>query len=140
NLDGVYAVPYRENILTGKFTGNMSGGQYLSVRWGRNDNSQPYDAAPNHTPDNWGDSTNKLNSINVNHNAVLGGSKLNEFIFQYADFRNHIGAASTDAYQSFPNQVFVGQSINTPQTTEQHKFQFRDDFSWRVAGMGGLGH
>jgi TonB dependent receptor len=70
----------------------------------------------------------------------MRGSKLNEFIFQFADFRNHIGAASTDPYQSFPNGLFTGQSVNTPQTTEQHKFQFRDDFSWHASGMGGLGH
>jgi hypothetical protein len=139
-LDGVYATPYRENLLTTKVTSQMSPAHYLSIRYGRNTNSQPYGADASTAPNGWGDSTNKFNSINVNHNWVLGGAKLNEFIFQYADFRNHIGAASTDPYQSFPNQVFVGQSINTPQTTEQHKFQFRDDFSWRVAGMGGLGH
>ena len=33
----------------------------------------------------------------------------------------------------------IGANGNTPQTTEQHKFQFRDDFSWRKAGWG-LGH
>jgi hypothetical protein len=139
-LDGVYATPYRENLLTTKVTSQMNPQHYLSVRYGRNTNSQPYGADASTAPNGWGDSSNRFNSINVNHNWVLGGAKLNEFIFQYADFRNHIGAASTDPYQSFPNQVFVGQSINTPQTTEQHKFQFRDDFSWRVAGMGGLGH
>ena len=34
----------------------------------------------------------------------------------------------------------VGQNPNTPQTTQQRKWQFRDDFSWHAAGMGGLGH
>ncbi len=33
-----------------------------------------------------------------------------------------------------------GANPNTPQTTEQKKWQFRDDFSWSVTGMGGLGH
>ena len=65
---------------------------YLSVRYGRNQNSQPYGAANNRAPSNWGDSTNEFNSINVNHNWVIGGSKLNEFIFQYADFPNDITA------------------------------------------------
>jgi hypothetical protein len=139
-LDGVYKTPYRENLLTGKVTAQMSAQQYLSVRYGRNTNSQPYGANSHTAPNGWGDSANQFNSINANHNWVLGNGRLNEFIFQYADFRNHIGAASTDPYQEFPNKVFVGQSINTPQTTEQHKFQFRDDFSWHVAGMGGLGH
>ena len=40
----------------------------------------------------------------------------------------------------FPNGVAIGQSPNTPQTTEQKKWQFRDDFSWHVTGMGGIGH
>ncbi|MGE0360270.1 MAG: TonB-dependent receptor [Vicinamibacterales bacterium] len=65
---------------------------------------------------------------------------LNEFIFQYADFSNNISANSQDPYELFPNQVAIGQSPNTPQTTEQKKWQFRDDFSWHVTGMGGIGH
>ncbi len=140
SLDGVYTTPYRENLVTGKFTSQINAQQYLAVRYGRNTNTQPYGANSHTAPNGWGDSANTFNSVNLNHNFVLSGSKLNEFIFQYADFRNHIGAASTDPYQAFPNQVFVGQSVNTPQTTEQKKYQFRDDFSWHMAGMGGLGH
>jgi outer membrane receptor for monomeric catechols len=91
-------------------------------------------------PDSWGDSTNTFNSINLNHNWVLGGSKLNEFIFQYADFANYILARTGDPRQTFANGVSIGYNVNTPQTTIQHKFQFRDDFSWHVTGRGGLGH
>ena len=76
----------------------------------------------------------------MNHNASLSGSKLNEFVFQYADFDNHISARSQTPYESFPNGVTIGQNINSPQTTAQKKYQFRDDFSWHVAGKGGLGH
>jgi hypothetical protein len=138
--EGVFATPYRENLLTAKVTSQMSPQHYLAVRYGRNTNSQPYGASANTTPNGWGDSANSFNSINVNHNWVMKGSKLNEFIFQYADFRNHIGAASSDPSQTFRNGVTTGQSPNTPQTTEQHKYQFRDDFSWHTSGMGGLGH
>jgi len=139
-LDGVFTVPYRENIGTGKMTANLNAAQYLSVRYGRNTNSQPYGASPNNTNDNWGDSTNKLNSINVNHNWVLGGAKLNEFIFQYADFANNIASRSSAPNQTFLNGVTTGANGNTPQTTEQQKYQLRDDFSWHKTGMGGLGH
>ena len=139
-LDGTFGTPYRENLLTGKVTANVTASQYLAVRYGRNTNSQPYGAAPNVPPNGWGTSENSFNSINLNHNWVIGGSKLNEFIFQYADFRNHIGANSQDPYELFPNLVSVGQSPNTPQTTEQKKWQFKNDFSWNIAGMGGLGH
>ena len=40
----------------------------------------------------------------------------------------------------FPNGVKTGASLTAPQSTEQVKYQIRDDFSWRVAGFGGLGH
>jgi hypothetical protein len=138
--NGVFAVPYRETPFTGKVTANLNASQFLSVRYGRDTNSQPYNAAPNSTFDNWGDSTNKYNSFNVNHNWVMGGSKLNEFIFQYANFGNQILSRSSAPNQSFPNGVTIGANGNTPQTTEQTKYQFRDDFSWHESGMGGLGH
>ena len=138
--DGVFAVPYRENLFTVKSTTNLNAAQYLSVRYARNNNSQPYGAAPNSTFDNWGDSTNKFNSINLNHNWVVGGSKLNEFIFQYADFSNNIASRSSAPNESFPNGVSTGANGNTPQTTAQKKYQFRDDFSWHVTKLGGLGH
>jgi hypothetical protein len=36
--------------------------------------------------------------------------------------------------------VAFGQNGNTPQSTQQKKWQFRNDFSWHVTGMGGVGH
>ena len=86
--DGIFTTPVRENLITGKVTTNLNAAQYLAVRYGRNTNSQPYGAGPQAPVNNWGVSGNSFNSINVNHNWVLGGSKLNEFIFQYADFSN----------------------------------------------------
>ena len=67
-------MPYRENLFTGKVTANVSAAQYLSVRYARNNNSQPHGAAPNSTVDNWGDSTNKFNSINAE--SQLGARRL----------------------------------------------------------------
>jgi hypothetical protein len=137
--DGVFATPYRETLTTVKGTTNLNASQYLSVRYGYNKNTQPYGVNANTPPKGWGASTNKFHSINVNHNTVLAGAKLNEFIFQYADFANAITANSLDPAQTFPNNVSIGQNINTPQATQQKKYQFRDDFSWHMAGMG-LGH
>jgi hypothetical protein len=139
-FDGPQPTPYREDLFTGKFTANLTPTQYLAVRYGRNTNSQPYGASPTSAPNNWGTSKNDFNSINLNHNWVLGGGKLNEFIFQYADFANGISANSGDPQHTFLNGVTVGQNTNTPQATEQKKYQFRDDFSFNKAGWGGLGH
>jgi outer membrane receptor protein involved in Fe transport len=139
-FDGIYTTPYRENLITAKVTAQLTPAQFASVRYGRNTNSQPYDADPLIPPSGWGDSTNEFNSINVNHNFVLGGAKLNEFIFQFADFSNAIAARSLDPQISFPNGVSIGQNSNTPQQTQQKKYQFKNDFSWTISGMGGLGH
>ncbi len=138
--DGTFATPYRETLLTVKGTMNLNAANYLSVRYGRNENSQPYGASPTTPVSGWGVSGNSFNSFNVNHNWVLGGSKLNEIVFQYADFSNAISANSTDPTENFQNGVSVGQNGNTPQATQQKKWQFRDDFSWRMEGMGGVGH
>jgi len=141
SLDGVYPVPYRESLATVKETTNLNAQQYLSVRYGYNQNSQPYGTTPNSPPSAWGDSANKFNSFNVNHNWVMGGTRLNEIIFQYADFSNAITANSLEPQQIFTsNNVSIGQNGNTPQRTEQKKWQFRDDFSWHVSRAGGLGH
>ncbi len=138
--NGVFPTPYRETLVTGKATTNLNTAQYLSVRYGYNQNSQPYGVTPNAPPSGWGQSTNSFHSINLNHNWVMSGTKLNEFIFQYADFANAITANSLDPAISFPNGVSIGQNINTPQQTQQKKYQFRDDFSWHASGLGGLGH
>ena len=138
--DGTYDTPMRENLFTVKTTINATASQYLSVRYGRNTNSQVYGVSTRSVPENWGDSTNTFNSVNLNHSWVLGGSKINEFIFQYADFENTILARTGDPQETFPNGVVRGYNSNTPQTTIQHKWQFRDDFSWHVTGKGGIGH
>jgi outer membrane receptor for ferrienterochelin and colicin len=119
SLDGTFATPYRENLVTVKGTANVSPAQYLSVRYGFNQNSQPYGVASTAPQNNWGESANKFHSINLNHNAVLGASKLNEFIFQYADFANAITANSLEPREIFPNRVEIGQNINTPQATSR---------------------
>jgi hypothetical protein len=140
NLDGIYPIEYRENIGIAKMTAVVNPAQYLSVRYGRNTNGQPYGASPVVTPETWGDSTNTLNSINANYNWVLAGSTLNEFIVQFADFSGLIAARSSAPNLTFPNGVITGANINTPQSVEQQKYQLRDDFSWHVTAFGGLGH
>ena len=85
--DGVYQLPYTENMFVAKLTHQVTPDNYLSVRYGYNDNSQPYGASAQAPPENWGDSTNKFHSVNANLNSVLGGGKVNEFVFQYSYFK-----------------------------------------------------
>jgi len=139
-LDGVYPTLYLENLDDVKLTWSVNQAQYVAIRYGWNNNSFPSGASPATTPNNWGDATNTFSSINLNHNWVLNGTKLNEFIFQYSGYDDAITARSLSPELSFPNGVATGGNLNTPQATEQQKYQVRDDFSWHVSGHGGLGH
>jgi hypothetical protein len=130
--DGVFNVPFRENLAVAKINHQLNSNNYLSVRYGYNDNEQPYGAGPLTPPEGWGISTNKFHSVNANLNSALSGGRLNEFVYQYSYFLNTITANSDLPYESFPGGVSVGQSINTPQSTFQKKHQFRDDFSWTM--------
>ncbi len=44
--DGVFPTPSRENLFTAKASANLTPSQYASVRYGRNTNSQVYNAGP----------------------------------------------------------------------------------------------
>jgi hypothetical protein len=134
DLDGVFDVPYRETMALGKITHQLNSNHYLSLRYGYNDNSQPYGAGVQSPVENWGDNQNKFHSANVNLNSVLGTGKLNEFVFQFSYFKNHIAENSTAPSEVFPGGFTTGQNVNTPQTTEQHKYQFRDDFTLTRGG------
>ena len=128
--EGSFPLAYRENMAVAKVTHQVNPRHYLTLRYGFNNNTQPYGTSPLSPPESWGTNENTFHSINTNLNSVLGAGRLNEFVFQYSYFHNHIGENSTLPTETFPNNVAVGQSVNTPQTTDQRKFQFRDDLTW----------
>jgi hypothetical protein len=138
--DGIYATPYRENLFTAKVTASLGAPHYLALRYGRDTNSQPNGAGLRNAPSAWTISRNSFNSLNANHNWVLGNARLNELVFQYADFLNEIPASSATPYLIFPNGVTAGANPVAPQSTEQTKWQFREDLSWTVSRFGGLAH
>ncbi|HSE40666.1 MAG TPA: TonB-dependent receptor, partial [Acidobacteriota bacterium] len=133
-LDGPVEVPTRDTQVTAKFTSNLNPEQYLSVRYGYQKSTSIYGSAPYVTANARGTLTNKFNSVLASHNYVISDDMLNEFSFQYADFDNAILPTSTDPSIVFPSGVYIGQNINTPQTTIQKKYQFRDDLSWAWRG------
>ena len=138
--DGIFPTPTRENMFTGKVTATARQAHYLALRYGRDTNSQPNGPALRAAPSTWTTSRNTFNSINANDNWIVGRTKLNEFIFQFANFKNAIPASSNRPYLIFPNGVTTGSNPVAPQTTEQDKWQVRDDVSWTATGVAGLSH
>ena len=59
----------------------------------------------------------------------ISANMLNEFFFQYTNFDNLISADSDNPTLIFPSGARSGQNLNTPQTTFQTKYQYKDDLS-----------
>jgi hypothetical protein len=138
--DGIFDVPFRQNLLTVKATATTGSGQYLSARYASDRNSQPSGAGPNNARSSWTTSENTFDSFNINHNWALNGSTLNELVFQYSGFVNDVPANVPGPSWRFGNLVQGGANRGAPQRTEQTKWQLRDDFSRIVTGWGGLSH
>jgi hypothetical protein len=131
SLDGTsVAIPFTDELITAKATYDISARQYLQVRYGYQKNDDKYGANPLTTPTALGTLTNEYDSILLGHTWQVGADSLNEAIVQVTNFKNSILADSNDPSLIFPSGVTSGQNGNTPQTTEQEKRQFRDDFSW----------
>jgi outer membrane receptor protein involved in Fe transport len=137
--EGIFDVAVRQHLFTGKVTATFPQ-QYLSVRYGRDHNTQPSGAGPTVAHSAWAASTNSFDSVNLNHNWVIRSSLLNETVVQYADFINDIPANSTGPSFQLLNNVRGGTSVTAPQRTEQVKMQFRDDLSWTTTGGWGMSH
>jgi outer membrane receptor protein involved in Fe transport len=124
------AIPFKDDLFTGKLTANLSPKQFLQVRYGYQKNTDKYGASALSTPDSLGTVNNKYSSLLAGHSVQLGSDSLNEFVFQYTKFNNTITADSTLPYLYFPSGAHSGQNVNTPQSTNQTKYQYKDDFSF----------
>jgi hypothetical protein len=123
------SIPFTDELASGKLTWDATPKNYLQVRYGYQKNADKYGADPKHLPSFLGTITNKYTSLLAGYTAQLGADALNELLFQYSKFNNLISADSNLPTIYFPNGVASGQNINTPQTTNQTKYQYKDDFS-----------
>ena len=134
--DGVFDVPFRQNLFTTKITAIPDAAHYVAVRYGSDRNSQPGGAMLRAARSSWSTNANGFDSINANHNWVIGNSTLNELVVQYADFVSDVSSSTTGPALRFGRTVTAGAALGAPQRTEQVKWHLRDDFSRVVAGAG----
>ena len=133
------SIPFKDTLVAAKITSDISASQFLQVRFGYQKNTDKYGASPVRTPDSLGTVTNKYSSLLASHQAQISAKALNEFLFQYTKFDNTISSDSTNPAIYFPSGVVSGQNFNTPQSTRQKKYQFKDDFSY-TADIAGQPH
>jgi hypothetical protein len=140
SLDGTSVpIPFEDQLGTAKMTVDISPAQYLQVRYGFQENSDKYGPSPLAAPDSLGTISNEYSSVLASHTLQFGADTLNEFLFQYTKFENLITADSNAPNVYFPSGVHFGQNINTPQSTNQTKYQYRDDLSFSRT-LGGRMH
>jgi outer membrane receptor protein involved in Fe transport len=139
NVSPTLVVPYEDEMLSGKATWAISAGQQLQLRYGSQQYSDIYNAQPLSTPDNVGVLNSEYQSVLAGHTAQIGTSGVNDFLYQYSAFENSILPTTDAPTEVFGNGVNAGQNFNTPQTTEQIKHQFRNDFSF-TTNLGGSRH
>jgi hypothetical protein len=140
SLDGTAVpIPFTDKLAAAKATYNMSASQFLQVRFGYQKNSDKYGASPTTTPDALGTVSNEYKSILLGHQLQVSTKALNEFVFQYTKFDDTITPDSNNPTLYYPSGVLSGQNFNTPQSTHQTKYQFKDDFSYSTT-LGGQSH
>ena len=130
------AIPFRDQLGTAKASWNATAKQLVQVRYGYQKNTDIYGANPLYLPSNQGIIANDYKSALASHTWNIGTDKLNDFLYQYTKFANSILPVSNAPNLYFPSGVTSGQNFNTPQTTNQVKHQFKDDFSWSATPFG----
>jgi Carboxypeptidase regulatory-like domain/TonB dependent receptor len=132
-------IPFTDELITAKGTVNINPAQFLQVRYGYQKNADKYGAGSLSLPSSLGTLTNEYESYLLGHTWNLGSSRVNDFVYQWTKFNNAITADSDEPSITFPSGVTLGQNGNTPQTTNQEKSQFKDDFSFSTT-LGGRRH
>ncbi len=82
-------------------------------------------------PNALGTVSNEYNSILAGHTLQIGADTLNEFVFQYTNVREPDQRRLRRPDDLLPvRRRTSGQNLNTPQATNQTKYQYKDDFSF----------
>jgi hypothetical protein len=134
-----FGLPFKDELGTAKLSLNASPKQFLQVRYGYQKNADKYGQSALAAPTSLGTVANDYKSLLGSDTWQIGSNRTNEFLFQFTKFANAITADSQDPYIYYPSGAHLGQNVNTPQTTNQKKYQYKDDFSWSTQ-MGAMHH
>jgi hypothetical protein len=124
--------PYNDTLLSAKVDHRFNDRHSIFGRFSYQGNDSPNDQVTNpaRTDLSGGNfTTNKLYSGLANYTFNINNNTLNVFTFHFQDFVNEILPVEEGLTLAFPGGITIGQNANTPQSTKERKFQFRDDVS-----------
>lgn len=136
--EGAQLTPFRNHLILARTDFRLGDNQQLLVRYSRENNKRENDFIGGNTLASAGAlNTNVIDMVTGKHTAVLGGSKVNEFLVQFQYFENNITANDNRNPGVQTPDFYFGANTNTPQQTIQKRWQVKDDFAWRKEGWGG---
>jgi hypothetical protein len=128
------STPFRDTQFQFRTDLKWSDKQLMAFRYGHQTNKLENDQIPNNADVTGGaNQINELRSFLFSDTYTVNSNLVNVFTFQFNKFRNVIAPKSDAPALFFPNAVF-GRNQNTPQTTVQNKFQFKEALSYVKGG------
>ncbi len=124
--------PYDDTLFSTKIDHRFNDKHNMFVRFSYQGNKSPNDqvANPARTDLSGGNQTNNtLYSLLGNYTYNINSNVLNQFTFHFQDFVNEILPNEEGLTLNFPGGISIGQNANTPQSTKERKYQFRNDTS-----------
>ena len=136
--EGPQEKPFRNHLFSAKTDFALGTGNNLIVRYTLEDQRRDHDFIGGNTLRSAGAlNTNNIHSVIAKDSWVFGNNMLNEALVLFQRFENNITAEdNTNPAVSTPDFTF-GANVNTPQQTIQERWQIKNDFSFRVGGLGG---
>ncbi len=125
--------PFDEKRYNGRLDHKFSDREHAYIVYTAQDNKSQNDQSTNQNDLTEGNYTlNDLILTNFALNSILSSKAVNNFTVGFQYWNNLIDSNTRTPYFLFPDGVSFGTNINVPQKSSQHKFQFRDDFSYVV--------
>lgn len=123
--------PYDDKRYNGRIDHTFNQNEHAFISYTAQDNKSNNDQSTSQNDLSEGNFTiNDLILTNFTLNSILSSNVVNNFTFGFQYWNNLIDSKIRTPYVTFPDGTSFGTNVNVPQKSSQHKFQFRDDFSW----------
>ena len=123
--------PYDDKRYNGRIDHRFNSNNLLYFSYAAQDNKSQNDQSTNQVDQTEGNFTlNDLIISNLTLSSTLSTKAVNNFTVGFQYWNNLIDSTTRTPYFTFPDGVSFGTNLNVPQKSSQHKFQFKDDFSY----------
>lgn len=123
--------PYDDKRYNGRIDHTFSQNEKAFISYTAQDNKSNNDQSTAQVDLSEGNFTiNDLIITNFTLNSLLTPNTVNNFTFGFQYWNNLIDSTNRVPLITFPDGTSFGTNANVPQKSSQHKFQFRDDYSW----------